>query len=358
LLQRSLLLSLAVLAPRLVAGDPNATDAGQWPPPDEAPVFVFKNAFEPVVAHRIGEAQPIFNYELQASGFARPRSSGALDLAHGHYLAPAQGAFLADVIAAKGTLALELFIKPATAGSTGEILRLGASRAPALVLSQRDGQLHLHANATPVTELSTPLPLGSGSHVFVHYGDDRLTLYLDGSQVAEAGLHGHLAGLQKGELVLGSGTPEEPGWSGQLEGLAIYRDLPGPRAPHAHAEIYRHVVNLRPPVPHIRLKAQLIDRSHLATLREIAPYRESLAVFEYKVLGVLEGAYLAEKIRIAHYVLLDARNLPVRERAPGSVVTLAVEPFEANRQLKNVHLSDTLAIDFDLDLYFDTGHPY
>ena len=358
-MKRFVLTLLVALPPTLSAGDPNAVDAIAWPPTDNPPVFLFKNAFEPILAHRLGDEQPIFNYELQAQGFARPRSSGALDLAHGAYLVPDQGAYLADWITTNQSLALELFIRPERLEANGDILRLGNGAAPALVIGQRNGEVFLRLKHRTVTELTSGLETTAGSHLFIQYGDGGLALFLDGHLVASAaGLSSPLVGLQQAELWLGSGSADEPGWRGQVEGLAIYTNLIDPKTTSSHSEAYHQWVNLRQTVKRIRLKAQLTARSQIAKLAEIAPYTESLSVFEYKVLQVLEGAYFADKIRVAHRVILDARMLPVGERVPQTIVTMEVESFDDNRQLRNIHLSDTLPIDFDLDLFFDTGAPY
>jgi len=347
------ILALLAVLPLLAAGDPNARDLVEWPSPASRPVFLFKNAFEEVLAFRSGEDQPIFNYELQPSGFARPLSSGALSLAYGSYLAPEQGAYLAGLIAAGKTLALELFLKPEQ-GAGGGILRLGGATAATLALDQHHGRLQV--TGAGGARLVAELPDDRGSHLFLIFGGTRLELYRDGVLVDAATLPA--SSDNPDSLAFGSGSPDDRGWSGCIEGIAIYTEPPDSATIQANAEAFHHLVDLRRPVPRIRLEARLTTRSHLPTLEEIAPYTESLAVYEYEVVRVIEGAYLARRIRVAHRVILDGRHLPVRDRIPGATVTLTIEPFEANRQLKNVHLSDTLEFDFDLDLYFNVDTPF
>ena len=68
----------------------------------------------------------------------------------------------------------------------------------------------------------------------------------------------------------------------------------------------------------------------------------------------MEGSYAGERIRVAHWVILDGERLPAAERAVGESFELRLEPFAANPQLEPVYLSDTLGAGA---LYFATGRP-
>ena len=111
-------------------------------------------------------------------------------------------------------------------------------------------------------------------------------------------------------------------------------------------------------VPRVtRLVGKLIARSFVPTPEDIAPYPESLAVFEYEVVKVLEGFYVAPKMRVAHWVVLGGTSLARGRVEVGDEVELTVTEFTENPQLEQVNLSDTLEFDFDLRLYFDVGTP-
>ena len=109
----------------------------------------------------------------------------------------------------------------------------------------------------------------------------------------------------------------------------------------------------RTPPKQIQLEGTLLKKSHVPTSKEIAPYRESLAVYEYKVDRVLKGTYEHDRIRVAHRVILDGSPLPLGKLAAEAKQSLTLELFSKNRQLKTTNQSDTLEFDFDLELYFD-----
>ena len=89
----------------------------------------------------------------------------------------------------------------------------------------------------------------------------------------------------------------------------------------------------------------LAARSELPTLASIAPYRDALAVFEYRAGG--------EPLRVVQRVLLDGHELPGARRELGDEVELRLEPFADHPQLASVYLSDTLPIESaDSTLWF------
>jgi hypothetical protein len=157
-----------------------------------------------------------------------------------------------------------------------------------------------------------------------------------------------------GDLKLGSGSPVNLGWAGRIQSFALLnRALSAKEVEFRYEAQQEH--SAAAPSPPLRVRAALAARSHVPSPQEIAPYRESLAVFEYRVLEVLEGESSNERIRVAHWLLLDGTPLPYRDLEIDSEVTLQLSPFSANRQLKNANLSDTLEPDFDLDLFLDEG---
>ena len=158
-----------------------------------------------------------------------------------------------------------------------------------------------------------------------------------------------------GDLVLGSGSSSRPGWGGRLEGVALYSRLLDADEIRQNARAYGRLVESREPVPAVKLSARLLRKSHVPSVEELSPYRRSLAVFEHEVLEVTEGFYLLDTIRIAHWVILDREPLQVGDTPPGTVIELTVEPFAENRQLENVNISDTLPLDFELELFFSVG---
>ena len=93
----------------------------------------------------------------------------------------------------------------------------------------------------------------------------------------------------------------------------------------------------------------------MPTLAQLAPYTQSLAVYEYKVDKVRAGTYPDQKLYVAHWAILDNTRLPFAEVSPGAKYTLILEPFEDQPQLQSENLNDSIVEDFSLPLFYDAG---
>ena len=102
---------------------------------------------------------------------------------------------------------------------------------------------------------------------------------------------------------------------------------------------------------------KLVARSYVPTPEDIAPDPAARAVFEYEVVKVVEGFYVAKKMRVAHWAVLGETSLARGQLAIGDEVELSATEFAQNPQLEQVNISDTLEFDFDLRLFFDIGAP-
>ena len=356
-------LSLALAVPAISAQE---EEADAWPRNRDALVFLFATAFDPILAYSADGGEPVFNYSLEPQGRARVSSSGALELARGTFTALGVGESLRRSIAESSSRAmtLELFLHTGSPSQSKRetFLELGSS-PPLLSLSQEGRGVVLRLRATEADSslvLRAPLRDKNGHHVALTMDSQGVALFVDGREQARRKTDfledpARLAELD--HLVLGSGSSSSVGWGGRLEGVALYSRILGAAEIRDSANVYGRLVDVREPIPALSLSGRLLQKSHVPTLEELAPYRRSLAVFEYEVLEVTEGFYLLDQIRIAHWVILDREPLPVGETRPGTVIELMVEPFAENRQLENVNISDTLPLDFDLDLFFSVGVP-
>ena len=356
-----LLLLVGGAALAILAGQDGHADAVSWPVRPEAVAFAFPTALVEATAFEEPGAEPLFAYRLERRGLARVAGTGALDLGYGTAIAPGQGAVLPRFLASSDGLSVEARLTRAEAALDvpASILTLGDPGAPDLQLLQEARALVLRLRVDgrdePVAVRAEPAD-AAPVHVVAVASADGVLLYLDGEPAARAELDGWgLAGWRGGELVFGSGGGGRRGWPGRVEGVVFHTEALSAADVRASAEAYAARVAARPaPIRH-RLQARLLAKSRVATPDEIAPYRESLAVFEYEVVRVLEGFYPPKRIRVAHWVILGGTALPFGELDPGEVVELEVEPFAANPQLDEVHFSDTLELDFDLELNFDAG---
>jgi len=115
---------------------------------------------------------------------------------------------------------------------------------------------------------------------------------------------------------------------------------------------YAELLRERQAVTSPRVQAELVSRSRTPGLDEIAPYREALAVFEYRVKRVLAGPVDADVLRVVHRVLLDGRELPIASLGKGQDVELELEPYDAQPQLEKRVLSDDLPADPSATLWW------
>ncbi|MEE8138342.1 MAG: LamG-like jellyroll fold domain-containing protein, partial [Thermoanaerobaculia bacterium] len=196
--------------------------------------------------------------------------------------------------------------------------------------------------ANPEVELFE-IPSDRPSHVVVTYAPGRLVAYLNGEKVMETdSVQGDFFHWRDYPLVIGDEWGGGGDWRGTLEGVAIYDRVLGGEEVRENFGRYRAKIAARPEAQRFIVRERLTARSKTPTLEEISPYREGLVVYEYDVLEVLEGDLAAERIRVAHWAILDGRILPMARAAKDSIFILTLEPFRANPQLASLYRSETL----------------
>ncbi len=221
-----------------------------------------------------------------------------------------------------------------------------------------------------------PLPIGRPTHVVVSYTAGRLTAWLDGRQVLDSdAVQDGFFHWQARPLVFGNewqtssaGQPSSSpapsssqaphAWHGAIEGVAMYDRAFGSAEANESFRRYAELRAERLPTPQGRVRAVLRQRSSTPSMREIAPYREALAVYEYEVQEVLEGDVVlvgdgkGAILRVVHRVLVDGDTLPVSRRAAAQSYELTLEPFIDHPELESLYLADTLPERPDLQLLF------
>ncbi|HSL83611.1 MAG TPA: LamG-like jellyroll fold domain-containing protein [Thermoanaerobaculia bacterium] len=202
------------------------------------------------------------------------------------------------------------------------------------------------------------LPPGRPTHVAVTYEPGLLRVYLDGGPVLETEeIQGGLGQWGDFPLVFGDDARGGHPWDGTLEGVAFHARVLSPEELREDHLRYGALLEARPEVPSVEVRARLVARSDTPTLREISPYRRALFVFEYEVEEVLRGTYGRPRIRVAHWAILDGETQAVASARPGRSVRLVVEPFDANPQLEAVYLADTLETRDGLPLFYAVRAP-
>jgi hypothetical protein len=282
----------------------------------------------------------------------------------GYGAAEAAGDRLLRDASRSNELTLEATVTPAAAETDG-LSRIvtfsGGPGARNLTLGQQGRHLVMRIRTGPTGENADrpqvrlfPIEAGKAVHVVVTYVPGVLTAYRNGERFLESrDIQGGLNRWRRFPLAFGA----EPGgvgdWSGTLEGVAIYSRLLDPREVRENFLRYRDIYTGRSrgeraeetgAAGRLIVRATLEETSATPTLREISPYRVALATYAWRVEEVLqgEGAAAGDRLRVAHWVLLDGERTPAAALRPGAVRRLALEPFAANPQLEPHYLSETL----------------
>jgi hypothetical protein len=88
----------------------------------------------------------------------------------------------------------------------------------------------------------------------------------------------------------------------------------------------------------------------------ILPYRHALAVNEYEILDVIQGAYGERQIHIAQWAIRDSRVLAAAPKTAGAAFTVTVERYDAHPELEGERLLSNTGSP-SLPLYYDLARP-
>lgn len=94
-------------------------------------------------------------------------------------------------------------------------------------------------------------------------------------------------------------------------------------APHYVGEGGEEVVTLD---ERLVVEAELVEKTPMPTLRDIAPYTQTLVVYRYKVIEVLEGEYVESQLLAAHWGIVDREPIAL-DLEIGDRVQLDLQPY-------------------------------
>lgn len=313
-----------------------------WPADHEGLLFAYASA-------PAAQVLPGLSPEDRAAWKLRPRGAAWLD--HAGALRCASGGFStpdtpgwADALRASRSLTFVLRVTPDNADTSGPVLRLGGE-SPLLTIDQTVGHLAIGAGGNAPTEI----PITSQSVVLgVIIDQGQLTIFANGETVAPKPIDIPDAAWDAVALAIGKRDGADTTWSGAVDHLALYgRALT--------SEQLATITSLppRPAEERLRVRARLTGQSTIPTPESIAPYRQGLCVFRYDVVEVLEGAYAATTLHVAHWLVLDGAPLPFGRISMGTELELDLEPFDRQPQLQTEFLADDIVEDFSLPYYFD-----
>jgi hypothetical protein len=348
-----------VAAPQRLAVEPQA-----WPGGGEDLVFVFATEGDERSARDVDSGHPR-SFDVAARGRARFDAHGALRVGGGWFEAEDLPDRFAAAFREADAVTLEVTVWPEER-STDDARRILSfaedAKSQNLSLSQEGDRALLRIRTSEggerrhVEEEFAHLEVGKPNHLIVSYRPGRLVAYQDGRQVFETdALRGDLSEWRDGlRLAFGADPGGARDFSGTLEGITLYARFFEAEEAAAHANAYLGAIEAREPVERLLVNVRLAASSILPTPEQIVPYREALVLNEYEVLGK-KRRKLGERVRIAHWAVLDARPQPVPSAGDGRRLRLELEPWESHPRLESAYLSDTLEPDSEVPLYVDVS---
>ncbi|HEY0552937.1 MAG TPA: PKD domain-containing protein [Thermoanaerobaculia bacterium] len=330
-----------------------AVPPASWPTDRKSLVLLWDTADQPNLVPDPAQAADRA-YTIAPHGRARLDHDHAMLLVgDGAFQAEAEaGKNLVELVKKSNELTLELTLTPAvvTPQTSAVILSFGRFKGEPLLQLEQQGDALLwrllrdHSGGEPVR--FGKLQAGRPVHVALGYSPGRQVVWLDGAPALDGGAwQGDFFAWQPGSLSVGAsgiGDDNERPWRGVVEGLALYDRLLGADEVAENARRYAAERARRPAVPRTQVTATLQRCSRVPSLDEIAPYRQALAVCQYRVDRAPAGIAAGSTVRVARWVILDGETL---KTPPGAPVPLTLEPFNANGQLESIYLSNDLPKD-------------
>ncbi len=101
----------------------------------------------------------------------------------------------------------------------------------------------------------------------------------------------------------------------------------------------------------ITVDAELIEKTPIPALAEIAPYTQTLVVYRYRVHEVLAGSYDRSQMLVAHWGIIEERPAPPGIEI-GERIRLQLDPYAVRDDLEGERLVMELS-NMKLPLYYD-----
>lgn len=336
-----------------------------WPGGSDALAFVFQTEGAPTLARDVDSGRER-SFNVTAYGRARLDAHGALIGTGGHFEADDLPKGFAARFRESEALSIEVTVWPVhkSTSTPARILTYAVpGKSPNFALSQhgRHAAIRLRTEARAHGKTSEvdfgELEPGRPNHLLVAYRPGRLTAYQNGVRVLDTdAIAGGFASWHDGAVLsLGADPDGRYDFEGTIEGVAVYHRFLEPEEASAKAHAYLALVADRPAIERIRARARRVAASPSPTPEQIAPYREALVVHEYELQGKKRARLGGERIRVAHWAVLDGRVQPLPEPGKGGRLELRLERWEHHPRLESAYLADTLDPAPDVPLYLDVG---
>ncbi len=341
------------------------SQTGAWPLDQKGLVFLWEAGNRP---NRVGSARAERICQVTPRGGARLNRRYAMVIRQGAYTAEESAAALLNACKRTNQLTLEATLVSGNENQSGPARIMTFSSSPTsrnFTLGQ-DGNELVFRLRTPQTGENgvhpeapvCPIQAGRPVHLILTYSPGQLVAYCNGQETLRTNrVQGDFSNWAPQHLLFGDEWNGERQWAGALEGIAIYNRVLSPEEAEDHARAYRALQEARKPAPRLQVEAVLMKKSKIPTLKEIQPYKNALALYEYRVEKVSLGHYPTKMIRVAHWVILNGETLPVVAAKVGQKANLILEPFDENPQLASQYLSDSLSENWNITSFFDIGNP-
>ncbi len=201
--------------------------------------------------------------------------------------------------------------------------------------------------------LGTTIP----NHIVVSYKPGELLCYLNGKEVKRidkiTGELEWLEGTADNGLTLGGEPKTNLLWWGKLERMAVFARTLDPEEVTANYGATKKLIDSRPRIPDIFVKAKLTAKSSVPALRDIAPYTDALIINEYEIVEVLDGTLKAKKIQVVQWGVIDKTPTPVTKIPVGTLINLELEREADHPEIESEVVRSSIEEDLDSDLYLD-----
>jgi hypothetical protein len=349
----------ALAAATLLAGGAAAGEP-PWPGSREGLVLVWRNSNRPAetIDPQSG-ASRIFRVEARST--ARFGRFFEMDPRGGFFSGEGAQDAIAAACKKSNQLTLEAMIAPPDLQQAGPaaIISFASAETCDFLLGQQRERLVLRlrtsaagAGGETLVDLG-PLEAGRLQHVLISYQPERLTCYRDGQAVSVAPpVTGDFSAWTPARLTFGAGPVGERPWKGRIEGIALYNRFMEPAEAKARFGLAAARVKGRTPAERVIVEVRLLTLTPTPDIKSVAPYVRVLVAGEYAVEKVVEGRCDAKRILVAHWAILDSKNLPA-VGATGAHLRLVLERFDDHPELESERLVMT-DVDGGLPLFVDT----
>lgn len=177
-----------------------------------------------------------------------------------------------------------------------------------------------------------PLAIDQPTHyTMVISATGEASLYVYGKEITDLGpLPPEMVATRRG-LSFGSG------WSGALEGVALYRRALSPEEIAKNAASWREKIASRNPVPQANVRAKLVAITADRPPEALGEYQRGMLTYQYAVEEILspqtEMVAVGDLIQVIHWTLLDQRYAAGFPRRPGQTFELLIENLDDHPEL-------------------------